>query len=101
MDRLIGNRGGIPFVVATQKSSGDASTNAIYTLPNHIFRFLGPVGVIIVTIKNAASDVLGVTVQVNDQSLTLTKNNGEAVTNVEIADYAIVFNKINNTLKVL
>lgn len=100
-DRWIGNRGGIPFVVATQTVAGDADTNAVYTLPNHIFRFAGSVGIIVVHADKEALNVPGVTIKVNDSTLALSKNDGSPVTSVEAADYAVVFNKFLNTLKVL
>ena len=57
----IGNRGGIPFVAATLTDAGSVSTNAIYTLPNHVFRFLGQAGLIVVNIPTStAATVTGV-----------------------------------------
>ena len=102
MNRLIGNRGGIPYVTATQTSAGSTTTNAVYTLPNHTFRFLGWVGLIVLTIHTASdTTVTGITISVNDQTLTLTDNEGNAITTLAAGDYLVSFNKTTNTLKIL
>lgn len=100
-NQIIGNRGGIPFVTATQTDAGSATTNAIYVLPNHVFRFLGPVGIMILHINDAVTTATGITIQVNDQSLQLTSNTGTALTSLSAQDYPIIFNKFTNTLKTL
>ena len=62
MDRIIGNRGGVPYVIAKQASAGSTTTNAVYTLPNHVFRFLGPAGLMVISIDTAsAATVTGTT----------------------------------------
>lgn len=96
----IGNRGGIPYVTATQTSAGSTSTNAVYSLPDHTFRFLGPAGLVVLTV-NTASDttVTGVTMTVNGQSLAMTNNLNEAITTLAVGDYLVSFNKNKNTIK--
>lgn len=97
---MIGNRGGIPFVTATLSSTGSTTTNAVYTLPDHSFRNLGNVGIIIVTIPTAsAATVTGVTISVNGQNMSLTTNDGTTPTTLAAADYIFEFNKVSNTLK--
>lgn len=102
MSNIIGNRGGVVYTTATQTDAGSSTTNAIYTLPNHTFRFLGPAGLIVVTVPTAsAATVTGVTISVNNQTLTLTDNTGAALTTLAAADYLVSFNKTTNTLKTL
>lgn len=100
MDKfLVGNRGGIVYVNASQTNAGSATTNAIYTLPDHTFRYLGPVGLLIVHVDTEATGILGLTVQVNNQTLVATNNVGEALTDVTAGDHMMFFNKSNNTIK--
>jgi hypothetical protein len=96
----IGNRGGIPFVTATQTDAGSTTTNAVYSLPNHVFRFLGNVGLIIVNVPTAtATTVTGITVTCNSQDLSLLTNTNTTPTSLSVGDYLVEFNKVNNTLK--
>lgn len=96
----IGNRGGIPFVTATQTDAGSTTTNAVYSLPNHVFRFLGNVGLIIVNVPTAtATTVTGITVTCNSQDLSLLTNTSTTPTSLSVGDYLVEFNKVNNTLK--
>lgn len=61
MANIIGNCGGIPFITATQTDAGSTTTNVVYSLPNHTFRFLGCAGLIVVNIPtSAAATVTGV-----------------------------------------
>lgn len=95
----IGNRGGIPYVAATQLSEGSASANAVYVLPNHVFRFLGQAGLVVVYIPTAsATTVSGVDLQVNSQVMPLTSNAGAALTTISAGMHLLSFNKQNNTL---
>ena len=99
---LIGNRGGIPFVDATQTDAGSATTNAVYTLPDHTFRFIGGVGLMCVNVQTAAaSTVTGVDVSVNGSVLTMTDGAGAALTTVTVGEHIVAFNKYKNTLKLL
>ena len=50
----IGNRGGIPIIEAAQSSAGSATTNAIYTLPCHVFG-KGCKGIIVVNFLGATA----------------------------------------------
>lgn len=97
---IIGNRGGVPFVSATQTDAGSSTTPAIYTLPNHTFRNLGVAGLMVITIPTAsASTVTGVNAVVNNQTLALTTSTGTAITTLAAGDILVAFNKINNTLR--
>lgn len=98
---IIGNRGGVVYTTATLTTAGSSSANAVYTLPNHTFRFLGPAGLIVVTIPTASGTVTGVTISVNNQSLTLTDNTGAAVTSLVVGEHLWTFNKTSNTIKAL
>ena len=95
----IGNRGGIPYVAATLTEAGSASTNAIYTLPNHVFRFLGQAGLIVVNIPTStAATVTGVELQVNNQTLPLTNNADAALTTLAAGTHLLSFNKTTNRI---
>ena len=98
---IIGNRGGIVYTTATLTTAGSSSANAVYTLPNHTFRFLGPAGLIVVTIPTASGTVTGVTINVNNQSLTLTDNTEAAITSLTAGEHLWSFNKTTNTIKAL
>ena len=89
----IGNRGGIPYVAATLSDAGSVSTNAIYTLPNHVFRFLG---VNIPT--SSAATVTGVELQVNNQTMPLTNNADAALTTLAAGTHLLSFNKTTNRI---
>lgn len=98
----IGNRGGVPFIDATQTSAGSSTADATYTFPNHTFRWLGRQGIIVVNFATAAaSTVTGVTISTNDTSLALTSNTGAALTSLAAGTYLVVFNKTANTLQLL
>ena len=99
----IGNRGGIVYTIATQIDGGSSTTNAVYTLPDHIFRYLGPVGIMIVTFPvGSTSTIQGISVQVNNYTLSLTNAQGVALTSPpDAGDYILSFNKVANTLKLL
>lgn len=98
---LIGNRGGIPTIQASQSNAGSTTTNAVYTFPDHTFRISGPAGLIIATFDLAATTVLGVNVTVNGQSRALTNAAGEPVTEITAGDHLITFNRVANTLKLI
>lgn len=99
---MIGNRGGIPFITATQTNEGSTTTNAIYQLPNHTFRFLGPAGLAIINIVTAsAATVTGVQFTTNDKTLSLTNTIGEVLTSLSSGIHLIVFSKVDNGLRLL
>ena len=98
---LIGNRGGIPTIQASQSNAGSSTTNAVYTFPDHTFRISGPAGLIIATFDLAATTVLGVNVTVNSQSKALTNSEGEPLTEITAGDHLITFNRVANTLKLI
>ena len=96
---IIGNRGGVIYTTATLSTAGSSSANAVYTLPNHTFRFLGPAGLIVVTVPTASGTVTGITVSVNNQTLTLTDNTDTAITSLVAGEHLWTFNKTKNTIK--
>ena len=97
---IVGNRGGVPFVTATQTDAGSTTTPAIYTLPNHTFRNLGAAGLMIITIPTAsAATVTGINIVVNNQTLSLISSTNEAITTLSVGDILVAFNKVNNTIK--
>ena len=96
---LVGNRGGIAYAHAIRVSAGDTTTNAIYSLPDHTFRYLGTVGLMVVTVNDASEDIPGVTIQVNGQSITATQANGTAIPDVTVGDHLLFFNKTTNSIK--
>jgi hypothetical protein len=98
---LIGNRGGIPTVRATQSSVGSATADASYTLPDHTFRFIGPAGLVIVTFSDAVTGVLGIDLVVNESTLALTDAEGDPLTEITAGDHLITFNKVSNTIKLV
>lgn len=98
---LIGNRGGIPTVRATQTSAGSATSDAAFSMPDHTFRFVGPAGLIIATFDNEVATATGVNITVNDSSLALTDSEGAPLTVLTAGDHLITFNKVANTIKVV
>lgn len=101
-NQLIGNRGGVPFITASLVNAGSATTNAVYSLPNHTFRFLGCAGLMVVTIPTATdATVTGVSISVNNQLTPLTTNTGAALTTLAAGTYLIGFNKSTNSLRLL
>ena len=98
---IIGNRGGVIYTTATLSTAGSSSANAVYTLPNHTFRFLGPAGLIVVTVSAASGTVTGITISVNNQTLTLTDNTGAEITSLTAGEHLWSFNKTDNTIKAL
>lgn len=97
----IGNRGGIPIVEAAQSSAGSATTNAIYTLPCHVFG-KGCKGIIVVNFLGAsAAAVTGVTLSVSGSTRELLSSAGEALTTLTTGYHIIVFDKPNNRLNLI
>lgn len=98
---LIGNRGGIATVYATQTSAGSATTDASYTLPDHAFRISGPAGIIIATMDKEVATATGITVSVNGNNHPLVDAEGEPLTILTAGDHIITFNRVANTLKLI
>lgn len=97
----VGNRGGIPIVEATQSNAGSTTTNAIYTLPCHIFG-KGCKGVIVVNFLGASADtVTGVTISVSGSTRELLSSAGESLTTLATGYHIIVFDKPNNKLNLI
>lgn len=101
MAEFIGNRGGIPLSNATQTDTGSSTTNAIYEMPNHVFRFVGLRGIIIVNFNAAVTTTTGVTISVNGSTLPMTSNNDEAVTALTAGIHILLFDKPSNKLQLI
>jgi len=98
----IGNRGGIP-VIRTSATVGTADVR--FSLPNHIFRFLGAKGKIIVelnaAITSGTTGTLPVLIETNGTTLPLVNTTGAAITVSDVATvlyYEILFDKASNVL---
>ena len=101
MAEFIGNRGGIPLSNATQTDTGSSTTNAIYEMPNHVFRFVGIRGIIIVNFNAAVTTATGVTISVNGSILPMTSNNDEAITALTAGVHILLFDKPSNKLQLI
>lgn len=101
MAEFIGNRGGIPLSNATQTDTGSSTTNAIYEMPNHVFRFVGLRGIIIVNFNAAVTTATGVTISVNGSTLPMTSNNDEAITALTAGIHILLFDKPSNKLQLI
>lgn len=98
----IGNRGGVPLIDATLVTAGTDSTNAVYSIPNHTFRFIGNAGIVIMNFSAATTTATGITLQTNNsQTQTLTNGAGAALTTVTAGLHLVVFNKHTNTLSLI
>lgn len=101
----IGNRGGLPIVQATP-TVGTADVQI--GLPNHVFRFLGAKGKIILQmttpVPTGTTGTLPVLAQVNGQTLAInTTVSGIAITAADITNVTtleLLFDKVANTLTV-
>lgn len=97
----VGNRGGIPIVEATQSSAGSATTNAIYTLPCHVFG-RGCKGIMVVNFLGATDTaVTGVNISVGGSTRPLLSSAGNALTALTTGYHIIVFDKPNNKLNLI
>lgn len=97
----VGNRGGIPIVDATQSNAGSATTNAIYTLPSHVFG-KGCKGIMVVNFLGATDTaVTGVNISVGGSTRPLLSSAGNALTTLTTGYHIIVFDKPNNKLNLI
>lgn len=97
----VGNRGGVPIVEATQSNAGSATTNAIYTLPCHVFG-KGCKGIIVINFLGAtAATVTGITISVSGSTRPLLSATGEPITTLTSGYHIIVFDKPNNSLNLI
>ena len=97
----VGNRGGVPVVEAAQSSAGSATTNAIYTLPCHVFG-RGCKGIIVVNFLGAtAATVTGIDISVGGSTRPLLSSAGDAITTLTTGYHTIVFDKPNNKLNLI
>ena len=97
----VGNRGGIPIVDAIQSSAGSATTDAIYTLPSHVFG-KGCKGIIVVNFLGATdAAVTGVNISVGGSTRPLLSSAGNALTTLTTGYHIIVFDKPNNKLNLI
>lgn len=101
MAEFIGNRGGIPISNATQTDAGSTTTNAIYEMPNHVFRFVGLRGIIVVNFNAATTAATGINISVNGSTLPLTSNDDEALTAITAGVHILLFDKPSNKLQLI
>ena len=102
MSNGIGNRGGIPFVVATQNNAGSTSTFASYSLPQNTFRFVGSKGLVTVYFSAATAEtVQGINIICNEVSLPLLDANSNPITTADIGYHILCFDKQLNTINML
>lgn len=101
----IGNRAGIPVVITSPKID---TSNVSITLPNHIFRFLGQKGIIIINfnsvIPSGTTTTLPLVISVNGQTLPLTDATGTAITVANISNtltFQVYFDKQLNVIRVV
>lgn len=100
----IGNRGGVPAITTT---ASVGTSNVVITLPNHIFRYLGARGIVIVNLTQAitsSTTTLPILISVNDNTLPLTNNSGAELTVSDVANiltFELYFDKAANTIKVI
>ena len=101
--QLIGNRGGIPIVTATQTDAGSDSTNAVYSIPNHTFRFVGQAGLVVINLSAAtAATITGLTFNSNSSNQIVTSAQDEAITTtVTAGQHIFLFNKSSNKLQLI
>ncbi len=98
----IGNRNGIPLIDATLTTAGTDSTVAVYTIPNHTFRFIGNAGLVVVNLDSATTSATSISFQTNNgQTQTLTSSTGMTLTSVTIGLHIVLFNKHTNTLSLI
>lgn len=101
----IGNRGGTPVITVNPQVN---TSNVIFALPNHIFRFAGSKGVFVLSLTNAlpagTTGTLPVVFQVNNTTLPLTNESGIEITAADITStvvFTIYFDKQNNVIRVI
>lgn len=98
----IGNRGGIPIVEATQSNAGSATTNAVYSLPCHVFASrCARLAVLVNFLSATAATVTGVTLSVNGSTRPLLNGDGTPVTTLAAGWRWIVVDKANNTINLV
>lgn len=101
-DIPVGNRGGIPIVDAIQSDAGSATTNAVYSLPNHVFASrCNRLAVLVNFLSATAAAVTGVTISVNGSTRPLTNGDGTAVTTLAAGWHWVVVDKANNTINLV
>ena len=99
---FIGNRAGVVFINATQINTGSSTASAVYMLPNHTFRCLGGIGIIVCDLdKSASTDATDVVFEVNGISISVTNAADEAVDITEITEglHILIFNKFTNKIQ--
>lgn len=101
-DFHVGNRGGIPIVDATQSNAGSATTNAVYSLPCHVFAGRSCRNAVLVNFLSAtAAAVTGVTLSVNGSTRPLLNGDGTPITTLAAGWRWIVVDKANNTINLV
>lgn len=101
-DLHVGNRGGIPIVDATQSNAGSATTNAVYSLPCHVFASRSCRNTVLVNFLSAtAATVTGITLSVNGSTRPLLNGDGTPVTTLAAGWRWIVVDRANNTINLV
>lgn len=101
----IGNRAGIPVVTTNPV----VNTNDVtIILPNHIFKFLGAKGQIIINFSSAipsgTTGTLPVYLSTNNEQRQLTSSTGELLTVADLSSvltFIVYFDKSANVVRVL
>lgn len=99
---FIGNRTGVVFTNATQTDAGSSTASAVYMLPNHTFRCLGGIGMIVCDLdKSASSDATDVVFEVNGINISVTDAANEAIdiTDITAGLHILIFNKFTNRIQ--
>lgn len=101
----IGNRGGIPIVNTTPVQN---ASNISFALPNHMFRFSGAKGKIVINLSTAINSSMDLSLplvfKVNNQELPLQSVKGSQLNASEIVDvltFECLFDKDSNTIRIL
>ena len=100
----IGNRGGVPAITTTATIN---TSNVVIILPNHIFRYLGNRGIVVVNLTQpitSTTTTLPILVSVNGNTAPLTNNSGTELTVADVANilvFEIYFDKSLNVLRVI
>lgn len=100
-NEYMGNRGGIPLVVATQTTAGSESSNAIFSMPSHTFRAASNAGIIVINFNAATTTATGMQIEVNNIKLPLLNAEGDSLTSLTAGLHIAVFDKINNKLQLV
>lgn len=80
---------------------GNATANAVFSMPNHTFRVMGVAGIMVINFNAATTTATGFEMMVNNVTLPLLASNGEALTALTAGLHIVVFDKQNNKLQLI